>query len=75
MYHHDQLLVSNDLKVQLKELASNDMFKTLSQFKQNRCSLSLNPCMTASKKEAFLMLIKTHLRYSLNDKNLYNLYN
>ena len=41
-------------KAQLKELASNDMFKTLSQFKQNRYNLSLNPCYDSfSRKKLF----------------------
>ena len=45
-YRH--LLVSkpkNDMKAQLKELASNDMFKTLfPNLNKYRCNQSLNPC-------------------------------
>ena len=57
MYYH--LLVSkfkNDMKAQLKELTSNDMFKTLfpNLSKIHRCNLSLNPCHdNFSRKKLF----------------------
>ena len=76
MYY--QLLVSkpkNDMKVQLKELASNDMFKThfLNLYKIGAICLSI-PVITASIEKSFsqMKLIKTHLSYSLNDKSLSN---
>ena len=54
MYH--QLLVSkpkNDMKAQLKELASSDMFKTLfpNLSKTRRCNQSLNPCYDIFSRE------------------------
>ena len=74
MYH--QLLVNkpkNYMKAQLKELASNDMLKTLFP-KIGAICLSI-PVKTALVERSFLQmnLIKTHLRSSLNDKSLSNL--
>ena len=77
MYH--QLLVSkpkNDMKAQLKELASSDMHKSLFPNLGKICSyvgeiyLSIS-VMTASVERSFsqMKLIKTCLS-SLNDKNL-----
>ena len=57
MYH--QLLVSkpkNNMKGQLKELASNNLFKTLfcNLSKTRMCNLSLNPCHDSfSRKKLF----------------------
>ena len=74
-----QLLVSkpkNDTKAQLKELASNDMLKTLfpNLSKIGAICLSI-PVTTVSVERSFsqMKLIKTHLRSSLNDKCLSNL--
>ena len=74
-----QLLVSkpkNDMKAQLKELASNDMLKTLfpNLSKIGAICLSI-PVTTASVERSFsqMKLIKTRLRSSLNDKSLSNL--
>ena len=64
------------MKAQLKELASNDLLKTLfpNLSKIGAVCLSI-PVMTASVERSFsqIKLIKTHLRSSLNDKSLSNL--
>ena len=64
------------MKAQLKELASNDMIKTLfpNLSKIGAICLSI-PGTTASVERSFsqMKLIKTHLRSSLNDKCLSNL--
>ena len=66
----------NDMKAQLKELASNDMIKTLfpNLSKIGAICLSI-PVTTASVERSFsqMKLIKTCLRSSLNDKSLSNL--
>ena len=77
MYH--QLLVSkpkNDMKAQLKELAYNNMLKTLFSNLSKIGAICLSiPVTTASVERSFtqMKLIKTHLRSSLNDKSLSNL--
>ena len=64
------------MKTQLKELASNDMIKTLfpNLSKIGAICLSI-PVTTASVERSFsqMKLIKTRLRSSLNDKSLSNL--
>ena len=64
------------MKAQLKELASNDMIKTLfpNLSKIGAICLSI-PVTTASVERSFsqMKLIKTCLRSSLNDKSLSNL--
>ena len=64
------------MKAQLKELASNDMIKTLfpNLSKIGAICLSI-PVTTASVEGSFsqMKLIKTRLRSSLNDKSLSNL--
>ena len=64
------------MKAQLKELASNDMIKTLfpNLSKIGAICLSI-PVTTASVERSFpqMKLNKTHLRSSLNDKSLSNL--
>ena len=64
------------MKPQLKELASNDMIKTLfpNLSKIGAIYLSI-PVTTASVERSFsqMKLIKTRLRSSLNDKSLSNL--
>ena len=64
------------MKAQLKELASNDMIKTLfpNLSKIGAICLSI-PVITASVQRSFsqMKLIKTRLRSSLNDKSLSNL--
>ena len=64
------------MKAQLKELASNDMIKTLfpNLSKIGAICLSI-PVITASVERSFsqMKLIKTRLRSSLNDKSLSNL--
>ena len=64
------------MKAQLKELASNDMIKTLfpNLSKIGAICLSI-PVTTASVERSFsqMKLIKTRLRGSLNDKSLSNL--
>ena len=64
------------MKAQLKELASNDMIKTLfpNLSKIGAICLSI-PVTTASVERNFsqIKLIKTRLRSSLNDKSLSNL--
>ena len=64
------------MKAQLKELASNDMIKTLfpNLSKIGAICLSI-PVTTASVERSFsqMKLIKTRLRSSLNDKSLCNL--
>ena len=64
------------MKAQLKELASNDMIKTLfpNLSKIGAICLSI-PVTTASVERSFsqMKLIKTRLRSSLNDKSLSNL--
>ena len=64
------------MKAQLKELASNDMIKTLfpNLSKIGAICLSI-PVTTASVERNFsqMKLIKTRLRSSLNDKSLSNL--
>ena len=64
------------MKAQLKELASNDMIKTLfpNISKIGAICLSI-PVTTASVERSFsqMKLIKTRLRSSLNDKSLSNL--
>ena len=64
------------MKAQLKELASNDMIKTLfpNLSKIGAICLSI-PVTTASVERSFsqMKLIKTRLRRSLNDKSLSNL--
>ena len=61
------------MKAQLKELASNDMIKTLfpNLSKIGAICLSI-PVTTASVERSFsqMKLIKTRLRSSLNDKSL-----
>ena len=71
---YSQLLVSkpkNDMKAQLKELASGDTFKTLfpNLNKMGAICLSI-PVTTASVERTFsqMKLINTHLRSSLNAK-------
>ena len=61
----------NDMKAQLKKLASNDMIKTLfpNLSKIGAICLSI-PVTTASVERSFS---KTRLRSSLNDKSLSNL--
>ena len=63
----------NDVKTQLKELASNDTFKTLFPNLNKIGAICLSiPVMTASVERSFsqMKLNKTHLRSSLNDKSL-----
>ena len=64
------------MKAQLKELASNDMIKTLfpNLSKIGAICLSI-PVTKASVERSFsqMKLIKTRLRSSLNDKSLSNL--
>ena len=64
------------MKAQLKELASNDMIKTLfpNLSKIGAICLSI-PVTTASVERSFsqMKLIKTRLRSSLNNKSLSNL--
>ena len=64
------------MKAQLKELASNDMIKTLfpNLSKIGAICLSI-PVTTASVERSFsqMKLIKTSFRSSLNDKSLSNL--
>ena len=64
------------MKAQIKELASNDMIKTLfpNLSKIGTICLSI-PVTTASVERSFsqMKLIKTRLRSSLNDKSLSNL--
>ena len=64
------------MKAQLKELASNDMIKTLfpNLSKIGAICLSI-PVTTASVERSFsqMKLIKTRLRSRLNDKSLSNL--
>ena len=64
------------MKAQLKELASNDIDKTLfpNLSKIGAICLSI-PVTTASVERSFsqMKLIKTRLRSSLNDKSLSNL--
>ena len=64
------------MKAQLKELASNDMIKTLfpNLSKIGAICLSI-PVTTASVERSFsqMKLIKIRLRSSLNDKSLSNL--
>ena len=64
------------MKAQLKELASNDMIKTLfpNLSKIGAICLSI-PVTTASVERSFsqMKLIKNRLRSSLNDKSLSNL--
>ena len=64
------------MKAQLKELASNDMIKTLfpNLSKIGAICLSI-PVTTASVERSFsqIKLIKTRLRSNLNDKSLSNL--
>ena len=64
------------MKAQLKELASNDMIKTLfpNLSKIGAICLSI-PVTTASVERSFsqMKLIKTRLRSSLNDKSLSDL--
>ena len=61
------------MKAQLKELASNDMIKTLflNLSKIGAICLSI-PVTTASVERSFSQM-KTRLRSSLNDKSLSNL--
>ena len=64
------------MKAQLKELASNDMIKTLFPNLSKIGAICLPiPVTTASVERSFsqMKLIKTHLRSSLNDKSLSNL--
>ena len=71
-----QLLVNkseDNMKLQLKEFASNDMLKTLFPNLSKLATISLSICVvTASVERSFsqMKLIKTHLRSILNDKNL-----
>ena len=72
-YH--QLIVNkpeSKMKLQLKELASNDMLKTIfpNLSKQATACLSI-PVATALVERSFsqMKLINTPLRSSLNDKN------
>ena len=64
------------MKAQLKELAFNDIIKTLfpNLSKIGAICLSI-PVTTALVERSFsqMKLIKTHLRSSLNDKSLSNL--
>ena len=64
------------MKAQLRELAPNDMIKTLfpNLSKIGAICLSI-PVTTASVERSFsqMKLIKTRLRSSLNDKSLSNL--
>ena len=64
------------MKAQLKELASNETFKTLFPNLNKTGAICLSiPVTTASAERNFsqMKLIKTHLRSSLNDKSLSNL--
>ena len=64
------------MKAQLKELASNDTFKTLfPNLNKIGAICLLIPVTTASVERSFsqMKLIKTRLRSSLNDKCLSNL--
>ena len=64
------------MKAQLKELASNDMLKTLFPNLRKIGAICLSiPVTTASIERSFsqMKLIKTRLRSSLNDKILSNL--
>ena len=64
------------MKAQLKELASNDMIKTLFSNLSKIGAICLSiPVTTASVERSFsqMKLIKTRLRSSLNDKSLSNL--
>ena len=63
------------MKAQLKELASNDMIKTLFSNLSKIGAICLSiPVTTASVERNFsqMKLIKTRLRSSLNDKSLSN---
>ena len=65
----------SDMKAQLKELASNDLLKTLfpNLTKIGAICLSI-PVMIASVESFFQMkLIKTSLTSNLNDKSISNL--
>ena len=64
------------MKAQLKELASNDMIKTLFPNLSKIGAICLSILVTtASVERSFsqMKLIKTRLRSSLNDKSLSNL--
>ena len=65
-----------NMKVQLKELVSNEMMKTLFPNLSKIASISLSiPVATASVERSFsqMKLIKTRLRSSLNDTSLSHL--
>ena len=74
-----QLLVNkpeNSMKIQLRELVSNEVMKTLFPNLSKLASISLSiPVTTASVERSFsqMNLIKTRLRSSLSDRNLSNL--
>ena len=64
------------MKMQLQELASNDMMKTLFPNLSKLASISLSiPVTNAPVERNFsqMKLIKTRLRSSLSEKNLSNL--
>ena len=64
------------MKRQLKEVASNDTFKTLFPNLNKIGAICLSiPVMTASVERSFsqMKLNNTHLRNSLNDKSLSSL--
>ena len=66
----------NDLQLQLKELVSNDMLKTLFPNLSKIATICLSiPVATASVERSFSQMkqIKTHLRSSLSDKSLSHL--
>ena len=66
----------DNMKLQLKEIASNDMLKTLFPNLSKLATICLSiPVATASVERSFsqMKLIKTRLRSSLNDKSLSHL--
>ena len=68
-----QLLVRNDMKVQLKELASNDILKAhfCNLCKVGAICLSLHVTMASVERSiSQIKLVKIWLRSSLNDKSL-----
>ena len=74
-----QLIVNkpeDNMKLQLKEIASNDMLKTLFPNLSKLATICLSiPVATASVERSFsqMKLIKMRLRSSLNDKSLSHL--